>query len=397
MKVCKVFVILVILASAVLNLSAEKCIENCSSAIISSKASKHGVPVLWKNRDTDYIANKVVYVKETPYSYIGLVNTISASGRECYAGLNSAGFAIMNTVGLNLPLKSSETKDMEGIMMGDALRTCKTVEDFENYIKANLGPHLGSQANFGVFDSTGKILLFEIHNHGYKKFDPLKDDKKYLVNTNFSRSGAKGKGAGYLRFERATELFNQFKQGEVDFYRVLREFTRDTGHVLLENPTWDDMKKTPAGEDSWIITRDCINKYYTSSAVVLTGKGEKRPATMWVVPGEPVCAISLPLWVEAGEVPEEFWKGKESPLWTESMRLKKIIRPYEEGSKKSYMNLAKLDNAGGTGFLPQLLETEKKIFKMTKKFLKKKRSSKELAAFQKKMAAMALETMKKIK
>lgn len=397
MRVFKFIIIIALLFTVSAALSAEKFPENCSSAVISGEASLHGVPVLWKNRDTDYIANKVVYVKESPYSYIGLVNTISASGREVYAGLNSAGFAIMNTVGVNLPLKASETKDLEGIIMGDALRTCKTVEDFENYIKSNLGPHLGSKANFGVFDASGKILLFEIHNHGYKKFDPLTDSKKYLVNTNFSRSGKEGAGAGYLRFERATELFNQFKQGKVDFYRILREFTRDTGHVLLKNPTWEEMKKTPAGEDNWIITRDCINKYYTSSAAVLTGKGKKTPATMWVVPGEPVCAISLPLWVEAGSVPEEFWKGEQSELWKESMRLKKIIRPQREGSKKSYLNLAKLDNAGGTGFLPKLLETEEKIFKMTKKFLKKNRKPEELAAFQKKMAAMALATMKSIK
>jgi hypothetical protein len=354
---------------------------------------------LWKNRDTLSLSNKVVYVKESPYSYLALVNANSDSGRVSYAGLNSAGFAIMNTVGYNLPGKPGEMKDLEGFIMADALRTCRTVEDFERFIKANLGPDLGSLANFGVIDANGKAVIFEIHNNGYKIFDSLPTPEKYLVNTNFARSGKPDKGAGYLRFERAVELFKTFSPGKVSFEPILCRFTRDLGHVLVKHPRIEELKNVPAGQDLWISTADCINKRYTSTAVVITGKNpddKDSRATMWVIPGEPVCAVALPLWVEAGMPPEAFWKGEKAPLWEESLRLKDIIRPLKGGNRENYLNLVKLDNAEGTGFLPGILEVEQEILKMTRTFLQKKRSSSELADFQTRMVQKALQFLKSI-
>ena len=96
--------------------------------------------------------------------------------------------------------------DLEGIVMADALRTCRTVSDFERYLEANLGPQLGSWANFGVIDASGKAWLFEVHNHGFEKHDAVAAPSGYLVNTNFARSGKPGEGMGYLRCERASEL-----------------------------------------------------------------------------------------------------------------------------------------------------------------------------------------------
>lgn len=373
--------------------------ENCTSAVISAEGSANGAPMLWKNRDTLLLSNKVVYVKETPYSYLALVNANSDSGRVCYAGLNSVGFAIMNTVGYNLPEKPDEMKDLEGFIMADALRTCRSVEDFERFIKANLGPDLGSLANFGVIDAGGRAVIFEIHNHGYKIFDSLQTPEKYLVNTNFARSGKPDKGAGYLRFKRATELFKTFSPGKAAFEPILCQFTRDVGHVLVKHPRFEELKKVPAVQDLWISTADCINKRYTSAAVVIIGKNpndKDSRATMWVIPGEPVCAVALPLWVEAGMVPEAFWKGKKAPLWEESLRIKDIIRPLKGGSRRNYLDLTKLDNAEETGFLPRILEVEQEILKMTRTFLQKKRSTDELAEFQTRMAQRALQLLKSI-
>jgi hypothetical protein len=373
--------------------------ESCTSAVISGEGSANGTPILWKNRDTRLLSNKVVYVKESPYSYLALVNANSDSGRVSYAGLNSVGFAIMNTVGYNLPEKSNEMKDLEGFIMAAALRTCRSVEDFERFIKANLGPSLGSLANFGIIDAGGRAVIFEIHNHGYKIFDSIQTSEKYLINTNFARSGKLDKGAGYLRFERATELFKTFSPGKVTYKPILCQFTRDIGHVLVQHPHFEELKKIPAEQDLWISTADCINKRYTSAAVVIIGKNPNDKdslATMWVIPGEPVCAVALPLWVEAGMSPEAFWKGEKAPLWEESLRIKDIIRPLKGGSRRNYLNLTKLDNADGTGFLPKILKVEQEILKMTGTFLQKKRSSSELAEFQTRMAQKVLQFLKNI-
>ena len=49
-------------------------IDACTTAIIGKEVSKNGVPMLWKNRDTSFLSNKVVFVKEEPFSYVGVIN-----------------------------------------------------------------------------------------------------------------------------------------------------------------------------------------------------------------------------------------------------------------------------------------------------------------------------------
>jgi len=391
--------IVALLALALAARASPQTPEGCTSAVISPAASTGGVPLLWKNRDTGTLSNKVVFVKDSPYSYLALVNAQVPSGRHTFAGLNSAGFAIMNTVAYNLPRKSGETEDLEGIMMADALRTCRTVDDFERYLQENLGPDLGSLANFGVIDADGKAFIFEVHNHGYEKLDAAEAEARYLVNTNFARSGAEGEGAGYLRFERASLLFEGFAPGQVDYRTILTQFTRDLGHVLLQQPSLENARAKPEDEDLWIFTRDCINRPSTSAAVVIVGKDPSDAnsvATMWVIPGEPVTAIAIPLWVEARSSPAPLWEGEQAPMWRESLRLKDVIHPMSEGYKGHYLNLTRLDNADGTGFLPLILETEAKIIGETLEFLGKRHSPEELAAFQNQMAERALARLKAI-
>jgi len=374
--------------------------EQCTSAVLSPGGSVTGGAVLWKNRDTGILSNKVVFVRETPYSYLGLVNHDAASGRQVWTGLNSAGFAIMNTVAYNLPQRAGELQDLEGIIMADALRSCATVEDFEQYLQANLGPDLGARANFGVIDGAGKAFLFEVHNHGFRKFDAAATAGKYLVVTNFARSGETDAGAGYLRFERASELFRALPPGPVDFRTILTRFSRDCGHTLLRNPDPKEWKKFPAEAELWLHSRHTLNRTDTSAAVVIVGKNPADPysvATMWVIPGEPLTAVAVPLWVEAGRSPEPLWKGDKAPLWDESARIKRIIRPIAETDKEEYLLVSKLDNADGTGYLPKMLEAEAGILRETEAFLKTRPTLSDRAEFQDRMAARALAAMQAVK
>ena len=163
-------------------------------------------------------------------------------------------------------------EDLEGLIMADALRRCRTVADFEAFLTANLGPELGSLANFGVLDGEGRAMLYEVHNHGFERIDPAGEPTSCLVNTNYARTGAEGGGAGYLRFERASELFRGLPEGPVDFRPILSTFSRDTGHVLVDQPTPFELGGVPGDRELWISTRDTINKAYTSAAVVLVGR-----------------------------------------------------------------------------------------------------------------------------
>jgi hypothetical protein len=395
--------------------------DECSTAIITGAAGVDGHPILWKNRDTDHLANAVVFVNETPYSYLGIVDADDASGRQVWVGLNSAGFAIMNTVAYNLPKKGGEAVDLEGIIMADALRTCATAADFERYIKENLGRALGSQANFGVIDASGGAAVFEVHNEGYKRLDAADSPDKYLLVTNFSRSGEKDKGRGYVRFERLEQLFREDNDGKYSIDEVLETFARDLENPLLSRPEPLIMENLPADTRYLINTSQTIDRAATAAAVAIEGAGAgQKPsdAVMWVILGEPVTGIAVPLWVETGEVPAELsvargakappaaehgaGKGEKSeapgaPINRECMRLKGEMRPYTDDERIEYLDLSKLDNRADTGWLPVLLKREREIFDKTASFLARHPDKAEKAAFQRQMAAEALQTLKGIR
>jgi hypothetical protein len=373
--------------------------QACTTAVISPGASSQGRPMLWKNRDTDFLNNKVIFVSESPFSYLALVNAEDRSGRWVYAGLNSAGFAIFNSVAYNLPEKNGETKDMEGTIMADALRTCSNVADFENYIRENLGPSLGSLANFGVLDAAGETALFEVSNHAYKKYRANDFPEKYIINTNFARSGEAETGAGYLRFARAGELFGQVLPGPISYRRILSQFSRDTGHALVQQPAFQQYKDISGKKPFWIATRDTIDRESTSAAVVVCGRAPGRKnsqATLWVMLGEPLFTIAVPMWVEAGAAPSPLAQGEKAAIYLESKRLKQMARPFPESDRRAYLDITRLDNLEGTGFLPRLLQTEKEIFDLTEEFLKMQHPAEELAAFQNQMAEKALAVLRGI-
>ena len=361
----------------------------CTGAVVSAAGSASGRAILWKNRDTDVFSNKVVFVNDKPHAYIALVNAHAPDGRHAFAGLNAAGFGIMNTVAYNLPQDKEEMRDLEGIIMADALRTCRTVMDFARYLENRKGPDLGSQATFGVMDAAGRAWLFEVHNHGFTVHDADKEERDYIVVTNFARSGPEKEGAGYLRFARATRLFDTFPRGKVDFATILTRFTRDTGHALLDLPAPHTWKTAAEDRPNWIYAADCISRPYTSAAVVMVGRDPEDPqsvATMWIIPGQPMCAAARPLWVEAGEVPAAYWQGKDAFLWQESLARKKRLFPLEGGNRHEYMDLTVLDNAAGTGILPSILKKEQSILQETGRFLSQPHTPTEYAAFQKKFA-----------
>jgi hypothetical protein len=374
--------------------------DECSTAVISGAASVDGRPILWKNRDTDHLRNKVVFVEESPYPYLGVVDADDASGRRVYVGLNAAGFAIMNTVAYNLPKKPDEAADQEGTIMADALRLCRTVDEFEAYLNENTGRELGSQANFGVIDGAGGAAVFEVHNNGYNRIDAADTPEKYVLVTNFSRSGEADKGRGYVRFERLTELFRGDADGKYAFDQVLGAFTRDMRNPYVPGPDPAKWAKLPADKAAYLYTQQTIDRGSTASAIVIHGVaagGAAGEATMWVILGEPVCGIAVPLWVEAGEAPPELGGTGPAPINEESMRLKCLLRPFNDPERVEYADLSKLANRSGSGWLDILVRRENDILERTKQFLATNPDAAEKARFERRIAAEVLETLKGIR
>lgn len=390
----------VFLLSCIIFIVAPGDARGCTSLIVHGKASCTGSPMIWKNRDTDFLSNKILYVRETPYNYIGLANHEDNSGRWIYAGLNSQGFGIINTVAYNLPAASGELLDLEGNVMAEALRGCATVHDFERWLIRNLGPSLGCQTNFLALDALGNAVIFETDNRKFKKYDCSQTPEKYMVNTNFARSGAEGQGNGYLRFERASALLRDRSDLKISHEFLFRVMARDFGHVLLNSPTLCDLPRYSDKTPLWVQTGDTLNRQFTSAAVVIVGKpspASKTPATLWALLGEPVTGIAVPVWVEAGETPTCLYDGANAPMNAESLRIKKLIRPFSEKDRLYYLCATRLDNSEKSGFLPLLLQTEQEISTDVDAFLKNEHSAEEYAAFQSQMALKALDVLKKIK
>ena len=53
-------------------------VHACTSAVVSGKVTPDGRPLLWKNRDTDFMRNHVDCVKGERYDFIAVVNSANA-------------------------------------------------------------------------------------------------------------------------------------------------------------------------------------------------------------------------------------------------------------------------------------------------------------------------------
>ena len=389
-------VVLSIILSALASTSLD---EECTTAVISARAAADGKPILWKNRDTKQLSNKVIYVEEKPFSYLAVVNAAATSGRFAFAGLNAAGFAIENSASYNLPQKTEESHAREDAIMADALRTCATVDDFEAYIKRNLGSGLGSRSNFGVIDAKGGAASFEVSNQGYKRYDAKDTAEQYLLRTNFSVSGTADQGAGYIRFDRETALFKPIPAGQISHEFILQTAARDLGSPLLSNPTPQDWKSLPSDKPYWVHANYTIDRVLTASVIVVHGVrqgDDPQTSTLWAILGEPVCSIAVPLWVAAGETPTEVRAGKDAAISTEAARLKAILRPLRGSDRNEYLDVTKLDNRSETGWLPGNLKVEREILEATRAFLAGNPFPAQMAAFEKQMAAKALARLREL-
>lgn len=392
-------VLAVFVAVVALRVSAASDAEECTTLVAAGAATSNGGPLLWKNRDTGTLSNKVILVTEQPHSFLALVDADDTAGRAAWAGVNTTGFAIANSASYNLPQPEGETRGQEGVVMAEALRTCRTVDDFEQLLVRRKGKRLGVRANFFALDATGAAAIIETHNGGHTRYDASNFPGNRIANTNFSRSGGVDEGAGYMRFDRASELLEPITRERLGAATILDVLARDMGHPLLQHPPRDRWKTLPADRPYWVHSNYTINRPSTASAVVVEGVRpgqDPRLTTMWVALGEPVTTIAVPLWLAAGAPPEELWEGKAAPISAEAARLKAALRPLKSRERREYADITRLDNAAGTGWLPGLMAVERQIMDETAAFLETDPSNEALAAFQTKIAGRALAALKAV-
>lgn len=332
--------------------------QECTVGVAVGKATPDGRPLLWKNRDSSNRNNAVSYFTDGDYPYIGVVNS---GDTQIWAGVNAMGFAIMNSESLDL---EGDSLDGEGWFMKLALKTCATVDEFEGLLMATNGPGRSTKANFGVIDATGAGAIFETGNHTYFKFDAA--DPGYLVRANFAHTGD-GTGYGHDRQGRADSLFAQALENEnLTYQYILRTVARNLasqGTNPYPLPFKGCLKDRSTG---FIETQNTINRHRTVSCSVFHGVKPGEPATlttMWVILGEPICGVAVPLWVGSGGVPPEMNGKKDAPFNTAIQQLESLA--YPDTSLPRFLNTFVLKNSLGGGILSFTFPLEDRIFQLT--------------------------------
>jgi hypothetical protein len=359
----------------------------CTTGIISGKATPDGRPILWKNRDTPDLHNQVVRGEGGRFTYVGVANAGDHGGLQIWSGVNAAGFAIMNNVSYNLDTKADDSTQ-EGTFMKLALQTCATVEEFQALLAETDGGGRLVAANFGVIDARGGAAYFETDERGYHRFDAAAAPGGFLVRTNFSFSGRKGAGAGYLREARARELVGGLQaSGRLTVENLMAEVARDASNPHIGSFPAESRK-------GFAYTGDSINRNSTANAFMVQGVAPGEPAgrsTAWVVLGQPVTGVAVPVWVEAGAVPAELdGRHGRAPLHAAFDRVRLHIYPDHEDDRIKYLDAARVYDPA-TGLLKPFMALERQNFEEVARAMKG--GNPDLAALQ---AGIARRTLEKV-
>lgn len=353
----------------------------CTTAIISGKATSDGRPLLWKHRDSDFYNNKIMYFKGAKYDFVGLTDSEPERDGQVWGGFNKVGFAIMNNASYNLKPATDSTKiaDLEGFFMKNALENCASVAEFETWLTSQPKP-LGVEANFGVIDAKGGAAYFEVNNFEYTKFnvnDPAIAPEGYLIRTNYSFSGEKNKGAGYVRYITAEKLF---KGANI----TPRFLLQDASRCLKNELTKTDLIQVAENmnnEEAFYPISDYIVREYSTSALVVQGvKPGENPVftTGYVLLGLPLTSITVPFWLdpESG-LPKTITgiKNEHAPVCNWSLDLKKKIFALDWPENERYVNLSAIWNKNQTGIWQQIQKQENPLLLKTSENLEKWRIS----------------------
>lgn len=329
---------------------------SCTSAIIAAHKTADGRPLLWKHRDTGEENNKV---ERTPpsrgcFEYVAVYNASDSLCREAWMGYNSQGFAIMNTASYNLNNDTIKDMDKEGLVMAEALRKCRTVEDFATLLDTLPKP-LGVEANFGVIDANGDGAYFECGNYSYVRFNLKDAENGVLMRTNYSHSGRPDDGYGYIREQNEHCLMSShIAAGDFTPQFLTEKMSRTFFNSYLG-------KDYTNSGDSIIVDMDFIPRRSSTATIVIEGVAKDEDpllTTMWIGLGYPPCSSIRSVWLGDDGVPDEL-RGiapdGHSPLCDSIVELKHKVFPVTRGNGKYYLHLHLLYNREGTGFAQQAI------------------------------------------
>ncbi len=339
--------------------------EACTSAIVSGRLTANGRPLLWKNRDTGDQNNRVERIKahDGLYEFVALFDARDTKDSAAWLGFNERGFAIMNTASYNLNDDNVPERDMdrEGVVMRYALERCTTVDDFERVLE-QLPKPLGVEANFGVIDAQGNGAYFETGNFKWVKYDLAAEPTGILTRTNYSVSGREGQGNGYIRHDNERELLRP--------YILERNITPATFTEVISRTFYHSRLGQNFNESGqeWIVDQDFIPRRISTASVVIEGvlPGEDPSlTTMWIALGYPPCAEVFAAWTGENGVPDVLrgtTKNRHSVQCDLVNEREAEVFSIKRGNGQHYINLSKLYNKEGTGYVQVLTRKNMKTY-----------------------------------
>jgi hypothetical protein len=374
------FTTLMILAG----LSLSEPVFGCTTAIVSGKYTPDGRPLLLKHRDTDALDNKLVILTSGKYRALALVDSKDKESESIWIGFNETGFAIMNSASYNLNFNDPSPKnDQEGILMKQALLECRTIQEFEDLLN-RLPKPLQVEANFGVIDAMGGAAYFETGNSRFTKID-VNDPKiaphGYVVRTNYSFTGEANRGAGYIRYQTAEDLFYMASaRNDLSVDYILRQVSRCVKNSLTGEDILD-YQHLKANESKFMYFQDCTVRPSSAGSFVVQGilAGERPElTTMWSILGFPLSTVAIPVWLTRENLLPSILTaapGEKSLLCSFGLDLKKRIVPVTRGNGKYYLQTTTVINSDKTGIYQQLQPLEESIREEAYKYLRTWRKS----------------------
>ena len=339
---------------------------SCTSAIVSGELTANGRPMLWKHRDTNDQNNRIKRIEahDGLMEFVALFDARDMRDTAAWTGMNTAGFAIMNTASYNLNADDVPEKDMdrEGVVMRRALEVCRTVDDFARLLDTLPKP-MGVEANFGVIDAQGGGAYFETGNYNYRRYDLKDAPEGILLRTNYSESGRPDEGFGYVRMENAKALLAPHIAAHDITPAVFTEELSRTFYHSLQGRDYT------AGTQRWVVDQDFIPRRISTASIVVEGiaPGEDPSLTMmWVALGYPPCAEIDLVTTGEGGVPERLQgtgKDNHAPQADVVNAREAQVFSIKRGNGKHYIDLSKLYNKAGTGWCQTLRSTNEAAYR----------------------------------
>ena len=322
----------------------------CTASILSGKICSAQHPILLKHRDISssglhHKGSCVEYQpckKFGPQGVLAITDIVSKGKGRALAGLNKAGFAIVNTATYNLGTRDFSSLVAPSLIMHEALCECEFCGDFEKVLKRFRGRLLPS--NYGIIDGSGEGMLYEVSQHNWE-IRTLEDaPENYLSFTNFSFSGENSNHPGLERFISLNVIMDELcaREKSITPIRILDEVSRSFRSDFLKI----DLRQSGSPFGSYFPDGSFIPlRNSTFSSVFHNG-------VCWVALGYPPVSVSVPL-VVGHSLPSLLEDVREySRIWRDMV----FDVNYGEGNR--YFNFSRLWNDDNTGFIQRIKRVE---------------------------------------